>query len=686
MADSATQPTKGPAPLPAEGLGSREWWNTQITASDDKIATKKPHWRANLDAYLLQNQPKGKGDTVYVPLDFANVEQKKALLYFKNPEVQLTAAPGYQGLAPAVQAFGNVLNEVLGPDGVDAETCMDEMLMDVLCPAGIGVVVLGFEVTVDGTEPIQTGTKPGPLPTGSVLGLQAPEVPVYTDVPNIIHQQYFGERVSPLDLILPDRFIGSNFDKAPFLGYHFQMDKDIAKTVLHLSDDEARTASSAGDLLNSTEQPSGRSGDVIRGSIIFYKGSLYNPAVKHPEEIWRLMIIDGVDRVLKHDRPYQHYAEDQKTLVGVMGYPVCVYTPRYVSDTVFPPSDCAMSRHQIDELSVGRSQMVQQRNRARPMRQINIGLVDPSQKEAIERGEWQDIILTTSSEPIAQEIAHATYPRENFGFNDQIEKDVQRVWKFGDNQLGLGESTRRTATELSIQQNSSQTSLQKERNRLARWYSRFAQKLGGLVQLFEDQRETVEILGPDGAQVLQPWNLQQLPLRFVCTVKPNTMIAPDAAAEFKQDLDLYQMTANDPHVNRPRLVADLFRKANRDPAQFIVEQLPPKAPEPPRISLTISGMDLNPSMPQFPIIQQLLQSGGVTIAPDNVAMGLQLAAHQQGMQTDPAHAGHGLKPGVPKPNTEHGGPAEMEAPLSKHAMAPTGMLPGGGADKAPAVN
>lgn len=685
MADPASGPPKGPAPLPVEGLGSRDWWTTQITASDEKIAKKMPAWRQNLDAYLLQNQPVSKADTVHVPLDFANVEQKKALLYFKNPEVQLTAAPGHDAQAGAVQAFGVVLNELLGPDGIDAETCMDEMLMDVLCPSGIGVVVLGLDITTDGTQQIQTGTQPGAPSPGSILGLQAPEVPVYTEVPNVICQTYFGERISPLQLILPDRFQGSNFDKAPFLGYHFEMDREIAKTQLQLTDDEARAASSSVERLNKAEQPSGRDSDVVRGSIVFYKGYLYNPTVKHPEEVWRLMVVDGVDRVLKHDRPYQQYAPDQKTLIGVQGFPVCVYTPRYVSDSALPPSDCAMSRHQIDELSKGRSQMVQQRDRARPMRQMNLAMVDPTQKDAIERGEYQEIIFSTSSEPIVQEVAQATYPRENFGFNDQIEKDVQRVWKFGDNQLGLGESTRRTATELSIQQSSSQTSLQKERNRLARWYSRFAQKLGGLIQLFEDDRGLVEILGPDGKQQMAQWDLQSLPMRFVCTVKPNTMIAPDAAAELKQDLDLYQMTANDPHVNRVELVADLFRKANRDPAKFIVPQLPPKAPEPPRLSIAISGDDLNPSMPQFPIVQQLLQEGGVAISPDNIKVGLALAQHAAMQPVNPASVGPGLHAGPPKPKTEHGGPAEMEAPLSKHAMAPTGMLPGGGADKAPAV-
>ena len=671
--------------MPAEGFGSLAWFKDQVTAAEEKVKRYEKSWKRNvsqLTATPLSILP--TADTVVVPIDFANVEQKKAQLYFKNPEVQLTAAPGYQALADAVQAFGYLLNETLGPDGVDTEALMDEMLTDVLCPAGMGVTVLGIELAQDGTKPIQVGERP-PTPEemqqvqpGAVLGLQMPMIPVMAEAPNIIHQQYFWSRVSPLAALIPDRFHGSNFDKAPWLGYRFEMDTALAIQSLGLSEDEARQAGGDPQRLNEDEQPKGRDTNVVYGYCLSYKASLFRTDVKHPEEIWRLIFVKGVDRVIKNDRPFQQYAPDGRTLIGLMGHFVHIYTPRYVSDSAFPPSDVSMSRHQVDELSKGRSQMIQQRDRARPMRQININLVDPSQKDKLLLGQWQEVLLSTSQEPIAIEIAHAQYPRENFEFNRIINQDISTAWALGNNQRGLAEETRRTATELSIQQGNSDTRLERERNRLAKWYARGAQKLGGLMQLFEDTRTSVQIIGEDGSQKLIAWNLKELPFRFVCSAKPDTMVRQDAAGEFKRALDIYQMTANDPIVNRRELAIALFRKANYDPSKIVNPQPPEKGPEPPKLNISIKGEDLNPTAPQFPIVQQMLTEGGITISADNVALGISLAEKQIAMGGAVNEAGGQLTSGKPKPQTEHGGAAEQQNPLSKHQGDLTGKLDGMG--------
>ena len=163
IGQTAQAPQGAPA-LPREGLGSLEWWQGQITGAEEKIKKYAPAWKRNVSRQIgnpLETTP--TADTVVVPLDFANVEQKKAQLYFQNPDVQLTAGPGHEAKADDLRAFTIVLNETLGPDGVDAETTMDEMLTDVLCPSGIGIVALGMHATVDGVKPVQVGQRPSPL-------------------------------------------------------------------------------------------------------------------------------------------------------------------------------------------------------------------------------------------------------------------------------------------------------------------------------------------------------------------------------------------------------------------------------------------------------------------------------------------------------------------------------------------
>src|SRR3990167_3012932 len=154
---------QGPTPLPLDGSGSLEWWRSQIGGAEDKIKRYAETWKKNVRRQIgtpLETIP--LVDTVVVPLDHANIEQKKAQLYFRNPDVQLTAAPGHDASADALQAFSAVLNEYLGPDGVDAETMTDELLTDVLCPSGIGFSVIGLDITVDGTKAVEVGTEDVP--------------------------------------------------------------------------------------------------------------------------------------------------------------------------------------------------------------------------------------------------------------------------------------------------------------------------------------------------------------------------------------------------------------------------------------------------------------------------------------------------------------------------------------------
>lgn len=682
MAYGETPQTLGPQaapplPLPAEGLGSLDFWKSQITAAEAKIQKYAEAWKKNVRRQIgtpLEAMP--KSDTVVVPLDHANIEQKKAQIYFRNPDVQLVAAPGHESSEDALQGFSAVVNEYLGGDGVDAETMADELLTDVMCPSGIGVSVLGLETAIDGTKPVEVGTEDVPA-IGAVLNLQPVQQPIVEQMPNIIHQSYFWTRVSPLMLLLPTRFHGRNFDRSPWLGYKFEMDKAIAITSFGLTEDEAAAAGDLPDRLNEDEKQTTRDTDVVYGYCISYQGNLYNPTVKHPEERWRLILIKGVDRVVKHDRPYQQFSKNG-TLIGLRGHFIHIYTPRYISDSAIPPSDVTITRVPMAELEKGRTQMIQQRDRNRPMRQMNIGMVDPIQAEKIKRGEWQDLILTTTSDPIVQEVAKATFPRENHEFNAVINKDIDRAWGFGDPQRGVQTDTKRTATELSLQASGSDTRMEKERQWFLKWYLRGVEKLAGLIQLFEDDRTTVQIAGEANAMRIIEWKKDMLPIRFQAKANLDTMVRIDTARQNKDDMDLYQFTANDPNVNRVELLTQIFRRRGYDTSKVIVRELPPKGPEPPKISVAVKGDDLNPAMPQFPLMVDLLAKGGITLDPANVELGLALAEKAAMGAADPAMAGEGPVAGEAAPDTAHGGPVEQMPPLSKRSGDMTGKMDGMG--------
>jgi hypothetical protein len=158
------------------------------------------------------------------------------------------------------------------------------------------------------------------------------------------------------------------------------------------------------------------------------------------------------------------------------------------------------------------------------------------------------------------------------------------------------------------------------------------------------------------------------------TARPDSQVRVDAAQERKTWLSLYQMVANDPNVVRVEILKTLFEKYGYDSSRLIVAQLPDKGPEPPKISFALKGEELNPGLPEFPLVLEILRLGGYTLDPKAVQQA-QLASKMQMLgigQPSSALPGE-AKPKGPPP---HGGAAEQVSPLGKHTFDQTGERSG----------
>ena len=135
-----------------EGHGSLTYWRSQIQVAQEKRDRyKQEEWDRNVQSYLGKTLSiKPEHDTVTVPKDFANVERKKAELFFQIPDVNLQ--PKLPGLEDAVAIFQAVLNHELSPSGVDAHALMTEVTFDA-CITGLMVSKIGYESFADGTVP-----------------------------------------------------------------------------------------------------------------------------------------------------------------------------------------------------------------------------------------------------------------------------------------------------------------------------------------------------------------------------------------------------------------------------------------------------------------------------------------------------------------------------------------------------
>jgi hypothetical protein len=608
-------------PLAAEGRGSLSFWTSQVEQAQANIrnVASQRDWDANLQSYLGRGDRKRWGkNTTLVRKDYSLTEIKKAMLFYQLPDVAATAKkPEYEVAAPLV---GAVVNQYLSPDYTHAMAMVDEVLMDLLCPAGIGVSKIGYESFVDPN--LREVPAVNPLDP-NVPALDQFGKPIMQ--PNVVRECYYWNRIPPKMFLYDPTFIGSDFDRAGWIGFKYRVSKAVAESVLELTREQIAAGSSVDltkDLLASdvtrADQQSSANEDVSLYEIYYYAMQV-DPLIGDPKIIRQLVLLEGKEDapIIHRDCPYQTI-EDGKMVAGMHGYPVHVFTLRYVSDQAIPPSDCSVSRDQVDELSRGRTQMIDQRDRAVPMTFIDFARVPKETQNKILKGEVQELIGVEggmdSANPPAFALQRGQWPRENFSFNDIIGRDIAEAWSLGANQQGVDTDTKRTATELSIMQSGTDTRMDKERARFLRQFANGCQKLLALIQMFATDQDFARVADESGQLVLKAWDATAIAGEFGITLAPDSSQRIDAAVEKKRAIEMFSTFGNDPLVNQVELRKQVFRKLGFDPAKLVMPPQP-KPPEKPQVSVSFKGEDLAPMMPQYVNVAALLSVLGIGMAP-----------------------------------------------------------------------
>lgn len=638
----------GELPLPADGLGSFSYWKGEVQSAKDQKERLIGEWRKNIRRYMNKPHSQFSGsdttDIVWVPKDFALTERKRAKLWYQLPEVYCQPKPGQMVPPMTGPVFAAVMNQYLADEcQVDAQRVMREVTFDQICPAGIMVSKLGYEAFVDGERQVPGMVDP-------FTGVQQVDV-----VPNIVKERYYWHRVSPARLLLPADWTGSNYDDAPWVGMEFERDRETVKRLWNLTDEELPNAVAPEKSLNELEDMSSERANrrVVRGIEVYYKASLFDANVKHPDRIRWMVFLDKDDKpVIHRDSPDQTVTpEGALTADSLYGFPIHVGSIRYVSDSKYPSSDVQQSSPQVFELSRGRSQMVAQRDRSIPMRWGDRSRLDPDTVSKLTSGDWQAFVLTDGpGNEIVGEVARAQYPRESFEFNAQIEKDLEETWSLGSNQLGIKASEGQTATEASITQSNSAERLGAERQEVVNYFIGGVKKIATLIQRYADAPDYVQAVGPQGEQILQQWDKTQLSGKYLWSIKPDSQLRLDMGQERQYRTQVYNLLRKDPLINPQELIKWVLESYGMTHAAFLAQPQPP-SPPPPKISLTFKGEDLNPFAPQYANITQILAANG-------------------GPQLQPPQP---LQPVVP-----HGGQADKVEPIDKHQAEATGNLPGAG--------
>jgi hypothetical protein len=653
-------------------------WRRRITASLDSTKPAIEDGKENISRYI--GRPLGARpieDTACVPTDFYYVETKKNQTFYRLPDVFVR--PEKPGVEDAAVVFQAALNKQLGPQGVNVLPTVQQVIFDVLCPTGFGAVALGYQTRLGNPETVDVPLGVGPMGE-----------PITGKAPNIVASWYFVEHIKPGDLLVAPEFVGLDFDKAPWVGQRFRED---------VPDDDTEGGSSEIDDRRLTPLPSGAQAALRKqrtGYEVWYRAYLFDADVQHPDKIRTFKVYedDRTQPVIVRDHPHQRYANAAGKLAkGMRGYGIKPLTLRYVSDTWMAPSDCTMARNTADELSKGRTQMLQSRDRNKPQWGFDATRVDKDVQAKIEQATIQGgIPFNGPGQDATWPIVKGESPRETYQFNEVAQGDLKRIWRIGDNQLASISEKSSTATEQQITASAAQEAHEADRAVVLSWYvNKVAAEFAALMQLYANEEEFVELIGADAqrltkipdqvkqqaqqagqdARVLVPWNKELIDGLFSFSARPNSQLFIDAAQEKKQLMDLYSFFANEPTVNRAELTRAIITRYGFDPSKML-QAAPPKQAAPPSVALSVKGEDFNPQMPQAPILLDSLSKLGVPI--DLKAVQTAIAKAEQ--LTADAITAEGLA--ATPAQTEHGGMQAKAEPLSKHQTDATHGMQGTG--------
>ncbi len=667
----AAPPDQAPVliPLSEEELAQ---WRTRVSRA--RLAQKDWHkvWDANLDAYQPKPQDlSGDADRYDVNpnVDFRQVEQKKAQLFYDRPEVLLEAEEPLGTALNAAQVVTlrqAVINKFLGPkpDGVDVLRTVQMALLDILAIAGIGWTKIGWRIVTKDVPPdAETIAAGGPTD-------RAVPVPIYS--------RPFWDYLPVKRGLIPHDAIGLESDDWDWIGQDFAMPLTQARQEFTLPDDFQPSGDPNLPKLRDRQGRFEKDASVpqVSGTEIHYYRSRFNGDVVHPDVVYELVLLDGLEGGAARHRPcpYQTIGPDGRltddSVTGYLLHPLAVRDP---ASGAYPLSDSSVTRPLVEQLKVYLSQQVMLRDATQPIIAFKESGIDASQRDSLKANGYLRVFPITDEEwqstdgiPI-KSVALPAQSRDNYEGQAIFERKIEQSLGINSNQQGVSNTGRRSATEIQTVNAATDTLLAAQQARLTDGFLKGVRKLDALIQRMAKGKDIyVKILGPDGAQTLESIDPAMVPGRMLYKIRPDSQLRVDAAQDRAQALQYYNLIANSPSANRYEVESWLTKKFGLDPAKMLTPPQPPPPPAP-KVSASVTMPDL--LTPAAPIAIKVLTNQPIT--PDDVAI-------MEGLKSEmpPVDAqGEALPQGQP----EHGGPAEKAEPLDAHQSRRTAGMEGVGA-------
>lgn len=617
---------------------SAKKWKARIEASKRRTEEFVRDWRDNVE--YRRGKPFDTAsdiDRIAVNPDWPNTKAKQAQLFSQMPGVILTPKlKGIPSLVAAVPVFARELNEAHIKAGTPA--AMDECAPDVINAAGVAAVHIRHEkrqvtVSVPAIDRQATTLTDEEWATALEHKLIPMKSVVKGDARLVV------ERLSPANLIWDKNFRRSDFNLANWVGHRGFLTLAEAEGRGWVKDGEQDKVVGASqqrptwDKLNdNTSDHEDENDALVEYYEIFYWRYKFHKDEPSFKAIQHVVFVEGKDEPVINE-PWKGQQFDPMTgqYVGSCKFPIQFVTLTYLSDESVPPSDTAIGRPQVDELIQSRTDIMLQRRHSRPLRWVNVPMVDPLIIDAIQRGVYEGFIpVNGDGNRAIGEVARAQYPSEDFRFDSIVKDDLREAWQVGSNQLGTATTGETSASEANIVQQNFQTRIGYERNRFGTFFVNITEVLAGLLALYGDF-EIPEITPEDKAR-LGSWDRTKLSTEYVFGIRKDSTVLLDAQQRLDRIRKFKNENAGSGYVNIEELLREEAELSMLDPDK-IIKQPQPKGLDPANVSLRISGaQDL-----QDPMVVAVLSLMGLLPNPQQIKIAQEaiMLANPQGVPTPP---------------------------------------------------
>lgn len=681
-ADIPAKPSEDKAEDPkAVELSKKEietYFNSRRQSSKKNRRTHFPEWKRNVELRIGHVATMYTGgvdvqDEIQTEInpDWSLTKTKTANLYSQVPTVRL--AHENKQYAAALPPFAKALNYELGPKRANVGVAMEEVLNDVVNAAGVGAIVGGFAARFEDklVPAVEELKKLDPTQAAQFTQVEVPtdmeitpqqlqtmmaqhQIPMKR-VPQMVSDKMFARRISPIDLLWPDEFTGSNFDDGDFIGYSDKCSWPEAKLNFKLKDtDKEKCVSGNNDPAESSLRSNPeKSGLMEKKSVkfdrLFYWRYKVDAEEKSFDCIWEIVFIDGLDEPPVHG-PWsgQKFVKETGKYVGNIRFPVRVLTLTYITDNPIPPSDSSAGRPQVNDLRRSRRDMFNNRERSIPIRWFDVNRIDQTIQETLMRGTWQGMIPTNGdgSRSIG-EIARASYPAENIAFDTAARADLYESWQLGPNQQGTQGNSDTTAAESNLIQQNFATRIGQERGRVAAFFLGVAECIAGFMVLHSD----FPTLTDQERQAMQgAWDQKSIMQNVVLSILPDSQIVLDSNAKIQKLSNFLNLTVKSGYINPKPIIIQMAELSGIDPTEVVVD--PQQKEEEPNVSFRFSGKD---DLTNAMVLATMIAKGKVpTVEQIKEAQKLLLVAQtiepeMPGVSNSAPPAGPEGTPGAPPP-------------------------------------